>query len=235
MATTTAENTLQKQINQLIPYTSIHLTHVYNNDEGKIIVEAEPSLQDPPRCIECGSEGERIAGNVERKVRDLPVYGREVIIEITIKRIDCPECERVTMQDLGFVGKGRTTSSRLARYVGELSDIKSKNHIAKHMDFSWPTVDQMVKDKEQLEDMEYDTNEVIAFDVLGYSRAAVRMLALHYDTGEIFADKYVKKEQKKKFVGAMLKGWKRKLDDAFHQLTFTSISDSEQVREGLPD
>lgn len=235
MTTAKIENILQQQIDQLIPYTTIECTHVYINDDGNIIVQAEPSLQHPPRCIGCGTEGERIVGNATREIRDLPVYGRDVIINSTIKRIDCPKCEQVKVQDLKFVRKGRKTTNRLARYVGELSDIKSKNHIAKHMDFSWPTVDQMVKDKEQLERMEYDNNDVIAFDVLEYSQAAVRMVALHYDTGDIFADKYVKKEQKKKFIEAMLKSWKNSLGDAFHRLTFTSISDSEQVKQGLPE
>lgn len=235
MTTAKTKNRLQQQIDQLIPYTTIECTDVYINDDGNIIVQAEPSLQQPPRCIECGTEGERIVGNATREVRDLPVHGRDVIINSTTKRIDCLQCEQVKVQDLGFVRKGRKTTNRLARYVGELSEIKSKNHIAKRMDFSWSTVDQMVQGKEQLEGMEYDKNDVIGFDVLGYSQAAVRMVALHYDTGDIFADKYVKKEQKRKFVQAVLRNWQNSLDDAFQQLTFTAISDSEQVGEGLSD
>jgi transposase len=62
-------------------------------DDNRLLIEVESTLQ-TTRCVRCGQEIDRFHGfDRPIRLRHLPVFGREVLIEIRPKRYRCPHCE----------------------------------------------------------------------------------------------------------------------------------------------
>jgi transposase len=62
-------------------------------DDNRLLIEVESTLQ-TARCTRCGQESDRFHGfDRPIRLRHLPVFGREVVIEIHPKRYRCPHCE----------------------------------------------------------------------------------------------------------------------------------------------
>ena len=71
---------------------------------GTVLIEVESTLQ-TARCHRCGREIDRFHGfDRPIRLRHLPVFGRDVVVEIRPKRYQCPYC-----------GGGPTTTQRLVR------------------------------------------------------------------------------------------------------------------------
>lgn len=74
-------------------------------EDGRLLIEVESTLK-TSLCQRCGQEIDRFHGfDRPIRLRHLPVFGREVLIEIRPKRYRCPVCEG-----------GPTTTQRCAGY-----------------------------------------------------------------------------------------------------------------------
>ena len=62
-------------------------------DDNRLLIEVESTLQ-TARCTRCGQESDRFHGfDRPIRLRHLPVFGREGVIEIHPKRYRCPHGE----------------------------------------------------------------------------------------------------------------------------------------------
>ena len=74
-------------------------------EEGTVLIEVESTLR-TTQCHRCGRDIDRFHGfDRPIRLRHLPVFGRQVVIEIRPKRYRCPHCEG-----------GPTTTQRCAWY-----------------------------------------------------------------------------------------------------------------------
>lgn len=74
-------------------------------EEGTVLIEVESTLR-TTRCHRCGREIDRFHGfDRPIRLRHLPVFGRQVVVEIRPKRYRCPYCE-----------EGPTTTQRCVWY-----------------------------------------------------------------------------------------------------------------------
>lgn len=74
-------------------------------EDGTVLIEVESTVQ-TAQCHRCGRTIDRFHGfDRPTRLRHLPVFGREVLIEIRPKRYRCPFCEG-----------GPTSTQRCSRY-----------------------------------------------------------------------------------------------------------------------
>ena len=62
-------------------------------ENGTVLIEVESTLR-TTQCHRCGRDIERFHGfDRPIRLRHLPVFGRQVVVEIRPKRYRCPHCE----------------------------------------------------------------------------------------------------------------------------------------------
>ncbi|WP_209439598.1 transposase family protein, partial [Kitasatospora phosalacinea] len=69
--------------------------------EGKVIRVSARTRDDPVPCPVCGRPTGRVHGFHGRRVADLPVDGRRVVVSVRLRRLVCPVlgCPRQTFRE----------------------------------------------------------------------------------------------------------------------------------------
>jgi transposase len=92
------------------------------DDAGTIVVRASTPLG-PAACPGCAVETGRVHGYVERRVADVPVDGRPVVVRVRARRMRCStmDCSQQTFREpLTVAGRYQRRTARLATQVGHV-------------------------------------------------------------------------------------------------------------------
>lgn len=91
-------------------------------DEGEEIRVAARTRTDPVPCPVCGTPTGRVHGFHWRRVADVPVDGRRVVVSVRLRRLVCPVlgCRQQTFREQvpGVVERYQRRTSRLADQLG---------------------------------------------------------------------------------------------------------------------
>nr|WP_198668517.1 ISL3 family transposase [Streptomyces triticisoli] len=93
-------------------------------DEGSLIRVTARTRDDPVLCPECGTPTGRVHGFHGRRVADVPVDGRRVVVSVRLRRLVCPVlgCSRQTFREQvpGVVERYQRRTNRLAEQLGSV-------------------------------------------------------------------------------------------------------------------
>lgn len=94
-----------------------------DDDAGTIVVRAS-TLPKPVACPGCAVETSRVHGYVERRIADVPVDGRRVMLRVRARRMRCRRlgCPRQTFREQldGVAERYQRRTARLAAQVGRV-------------------------------------------------------------------------------------------------------------------
>ena len=111
---------------------------------GKIILTIR-TREDKLYCAKCGGRHVIKSGSTVRRFRCVPIGSRQIILEMTVQRLECKDCGAVQQERIHFVrGKERYTY-RMKRHVLDLCKIGTISDIAKFLHMSWDTVKDILK------------------------------------------------------------------------------------------
>ena len=111
---------------------------------GRIIFEIR-TKEDKLYCAKCGSHHVIKSGSTLRCFRCVPVGSRPIILEMTVRRLECKDCGAIQQENIHFVrGKERYTH-RLKRYVLDLCRMGTIVDVARQVHLSWDTVKDILK------------------------------------------------------------------------------------------
>jgi transposase len=68
-------------------------------------------------CPSCLKKTQQVRKYYRRRVRDLPITGREVYLELEERQFYCPDCDGYFNERFGFVEPNHTTTTRYERYL----------------------------------------------------------------------------------------------------------------------
>jgi transposase len=119
------------------------LTHT-RFEEGWVWFGIEPH-EDSLCCAHCGSTRTQKSGKVPRRFRTLPIGSRPVILELSIQRLRCFDCGKVSQVKLGFADERRSYTRSFEQYVLELSAFMTVQDVARHLQVSWDIVRDIQK------------------------------------------------------------------------------------------
>ena len=154
------------------PFSRVKLKRQTVAEEGDIAwLEAEPDERYRPICSVCGKPARHIHGWDKRPLRDLNMGATRVWIGCAFRKVYCPGCGRVRVEDLAFFDPYQRVTRRLARYVHELCKKLTVQDVADHLGLNWKTVKRI--DKAALEGRYAET------DYTGLSILAVDEIAVH--------------------------------------------------------
>ncbi len=135
-----------KLLTELLNLESVRVIKYQNLSGIGLILHLE-SLTREASCGRCGQKSQKIHQNHPYLVKDLPMSGQPVYLEVNRRQFKCENCEKPFSEELKFVKKRRKYTSRLAREIVKQvlgDDIKT---VAENNDVSSEEIETMLKDQ----------------------------------------------------------------------------------------
>ncbi len=106
-------------------------------DRVRITLEADPSQ--PLRCGGCQRFGLPVHEHCQRRLRDLPMLGKAVLLQVTLRRLACPACG-TRKQAVAWLDRQARLTRHLADTVSALCARLPTAHVAELFGEHWSTV-----------------------------------------------------------------------------------------------
>lgn len=137
-------------------------------ETAHITLEPEPASS--PSCSGCGRRDLPVHEYCRRRIRDLPMLGKAVLLEVTLRRVACPDCG-ARMEAVPWLERHARLTRRLADTASALCARMATAHVADLFGLHWSTVRTL--DQRRL------TTTIEALPVAMPRRLAMDEFALH--------------------------------------------------------
>jgi transposase len=107
-----------------------------------IVLELAPTCSAPPRCSGCGLAVAEVHDTSVRRVRDLPIMGRDTWLVVPRRRVACPRCGP-TVELVPWLDRYQRLTKRLADVIAGLAQLLPIKQVATLFGVSWDTVKQI--------------------------------------------------------------------------------------------
>lgn len=109
---------------------------------ARIVIELRPVTSVPTRCSRCGAVGIEVHDVSPRRVRDLPIMGRDTWLLVPRRRVECPQCGP-TVEAVPWLDRYQRMTTRLAHLIASFAQVLPIKHVATIFGVSWSTVKQL--------------------------------------------------------------------------------------------
>jgi transposase len=159
----------------IAPYFPFHRAIVVgrriHQEEERTRLFIRPDLRFAARCSHCGCRGSPIHSWQERSVRDLNLGSHRVWLSTRYRKIHCPRCKAIHVEQMEMLDRSKRVTPRLARYIHELCKVMTVKQVAEHLGLDWKTVKNI--DKTFLE-KEYGTPDLSGLRIIAVDEIAIR-------------------------------------------------------------
>jgi transposase len=138
--------------------------------EGRFVITLKPRRK--PLCSRCGRICRSVHETTIRRIRDLPLFDRPVVLSVPVRRGWCEHCGGPQIEAVSWLGRRQRVTKRLAEAVGELCALLPIQHVARFYKLDWHTVKAIDKAALERRFGEIDLSEVsvIAMDEFALHR-----------------------------------------------------------------
>lgn len=190
------------------PFSQMKITRQsVNADATMAVVVLKPDERFHPVCHACRTPAHGVHSEETRAVRDLNLASAQVSLNCTYRKVFCPQCERVMVEDTGVFMPYSRVTIRLARLVHALCCVMTVKDVAEHFDLDWKTVKNIDKAflEEQYGHPDYSGLRVLAVDEISIKKGHRYVtVVLNYETGAVvWLGAERKKETLKKFYALL--------------------------------
>jgi len=151
-------------------------------------IDISPDLRFTPRCHQCGSPAPRVHSSHTRAVRDLDFASAHVWLRYSYRKVLCPGCEQVVVEDLELVEPWQRVTRRLACFVHQLCKVLTVADVARHLELDWKTVRAIDKAflEEEYGQTDYEGLRLLAVDEIAVKKGHSYMtVVIDYETGRV--------------------------------------------------
>ena len=106
-------------------------------DLVQITLDAQPAQ--PLLCSGCQRSGLSVHEYCRRRIRDLPMLGKAVLLHVTLRRVTCPDCG-TRMEAVPWLDRHARLTRRLADTVSTMCARLPTAHVAELFGLHWSTV-----------------------------------------------------------------------------------------------
>ena len=140
-------------------------------DASESRLVAQPSKRYRPVCHGCGQKACGTHSWAERTVRDLSITTARVWIKCRYRKLFCPRCQGVRIEDLELFHPYLRVTHRMARYIYQLCQMMTVTEVARHLVMKWKTVKAI--DKHFLE-RDYGQPDLNGLRILAVDEISIR-------------------------------------------------------------
>lgn len=140
-------------------------------DATTATIEVAPRWGFKPVCHKCGQKIDTAHSWAERRVRDLNLASTEVWLHCRYRKLFCPVCRQICIEDLELFDPYIRVTRRLAFYIYQLCQVMTVSEVANHLNLNWKTVKAI--DKQFLEH-QYGEPDLNNLRILAVDEIAVR-------------------------------------------------------------
>lgn len=144
--------------------------------EQKLIVHCRSRLGEA-LCPSCLQPTQEVKKYYHRTIRDLPITGRDVYLQVEERQFYCPACDRYFSERFSFVEPNRTTTQRYEAYLFARCEKTSFSQVAVLENLAWPVV-QAIYERQAARQLEPSAQVRVRW--LGIDEIALRKGQNHY-------------------------------------------------------
>jgi transposase len=111
----------------------------FQADQSVVRVQLHPQDLQGLNCGRCGQPAQGLHERVYRSIRDLPMVGRTVWLQVQLRRVCCGQCG-TGMQQVAWLDRHARVTRRLALAVAQWCAKLPVKHVAAMFDLHWSTV-----------------------------------------------------------------------------------------------
>jgi len=181
------------------PFRRIKIVHQeVMADVSEAHISVEPDRRYRPLCHRCGQRASGVHSWTQRKIRDLSIATARLWVTCRYRKVFCPRCQGVHIEDLELFHPYLRVTERLARYIYALCRVMTVSEVSQHLKLDWKTVKAI--DKEYLE-RDYGKPDFEGLRILAVDEISIRKghryltVVLDYLSGRVL---YVGKGRKAK-------------------------------------
>lgn len=204
-------------ITPYFPFCRIRIIDQYiYPDAHESWIKIVPDKRFQPICHRCGQKALRVHSWGQRSVRDLNLASTRVYLHCRFRKIICPSCGQIVIEDLEVLHPYFRVTKRLALYIHCLCRVMTVKEVAEHLDLNWKTIKNIDKFflEAQYGSPRFDGLRLLAVDEISI-RKGHRYLTviLDYETGRVvWIGRKRKARTLKIFFNLLSKGQKNKLE-----------------------
>jgi len=191
-------------ISPYFPFRRIKIIkQTVNETADKAHIEVVPDQRFHPICHQCGQKVSAVHSWTQRSVRDLNLASTQIWLRCAYRKLFCPHCRRVSIEELALFHPYLRVTRRLATYIHQLCKVMTVTEVARHLELDWKTVKGI--DKQYLEaqygQINYNGLRILAVDEISIKKGhSYLTVVLDYETGRII---YVAKDRKTKTLNRL--------------------------------
>jgi transposase len=102
-------------------------------------VTLAPCPERPARCGGCAAEGLTTHEHVRRRIRDLPMVGQALVLDVTLRRLACPGCGQ-RLESVPWLDRHARLTRRMVQQVAYWCERLPTAHVAAMFGLHWSTV-----------------------------------------------------------------------------------------------
>ncbi|MCK4985439.1 MAG: transposase [Desulfobacterales bacterium] len=159
----------------IAPYFPFRRIKIINQsvdpDATMASIEILPHKRFKPVCHRCGHKADIAHSWTKRRVRDLNLATAQVWLDCHYRKLYCPVCRRISVEDLELFDPYIRVTRRLAYYIYQLCQVMTVAEVANHLNLDWKTVKAI--DKKFLE-QRYSQPDLNGLRILAVDEIAVR-------------------------------------------------------------
>ena len=159
----------------MAPYFPFRRIKIVNqsvfSDASESRIWAQPSKRYRPVCHGYGQKACTVHSWAERSVRDLNLASARSWIRCRYRKLFCPRCQGVRIEDLQLFQPYLRVTERMARYIYQLCHMMTVSEVARHLGLNWKTVKDI--DKHYLE-RDYGQPDLNGLRILAVDEISMR-------------------------------------------------------------
>jgi transposase len=204
----------------ITPYFPFRRIKIINQsvlvDASEARIQVKPDKRFQPVCHFCGQKASGVHSWSQRTVRDLNLASAKVWITCQYRKLFCPHCQHISIEDLQLFDPYLRVTERLALYIYQLCRFMTVTEVAKHLGLGWKTVKNI--DKFYLEGQYGQPNldglRILAVDEISVKKGHRYLtVVMDYLSGRVvFVGKDRKAKTLKRFFNQMTAGQRKSIE-----------------------
>jgi len=207
----------------------------YRHLENVGIVFRIESKKKKAICPRCGLESDKLHQNHRHLVKDLPLSGQPVYLQVNRRQFKCDNCQKPFSEELDFVASKRTYTKRLAENILEQLKEGDILNVSRRNDVTEEEIQRMLEDiAEEITEPDLSELKRLGIDEIALVKGQKNYCAVlvNLDTGKLIAilEKRTQEEFKK-----TLTGWGKEVLEQIEEVSIDLwLSYKNLVKELMP-